>query len=205
MKALYAYFRTRPPVRATPPANTIPFPLNIRALQKGWKIVFFRNGRYQNDQSKSAEWNRGAYLTEGLSDCGGCHTPRNVLGAEKARDAYAGAVIEDWIAPALTEANPSPVPWTQDELFSYLRTGGRCPLPRQGNRALRTQQSKPACGEPITRGQGPANRDTLSSQLRSILRFAPNTGIWASTASLPPLLQHRPPHMPLRSDQPQVA
>jgi hypothetical protein len=44
VKALYAFFMTRPPVRATAPANTIPFPLNIRALQEGWKIVFFRNG-----------------------------------------------------------------------------------------------------------------------------------------------------------------
>jgi hypothetical protein len=51
VKALYAYFMTRPPVRATAPANTIPFPLNIRALQEGWKIVFFRNGRYQNTSS----------------------------------------------------------------------------------------------------------------------------------------------------------
>jgi mono/diheme cytochrome c family protein len=123
VKALYAYFMTQPPVRATPPANTIPFPLNVRALQEAWKILFFRSGRYRTDPSKSAKWNRGAYLSEGLSDCGGCHTPRNLLGAEKARDAYAGAVIEDWIAPALTEANPSPVPWTQDELFSYLHTG----------------------------------------------------------------------------------
>jgi mono/diheme cytochrome c family protein len=114
---------TLPPVRATAPSNTLLFPLNIRILQEGWKILFFRSGRYRADPSKSAEWNRGAYLAEGLSDCGGCHTPRNLLGAEKASDAYAGAIVEDWIAPALTEANPSPVPWTQDELFSYLRTG----------------------------------------------------------------------------------
>jgi mono/diheme cytochrome c family protein len=123
IKALYAYVMTRPPVSATVPANTIPFPLDIRAFQEGWKILFFRSGRYQPDPSKTAEWNRGAYLAEALSDCQGCHTPRNPLGAEKTEDAYAGAVIEDWIAPALTEANPSPVPWTQDELFSYLRTG----------------------------------------------------------------------------------
>jgi mono/diheme cytochrome c family protein len=123
VKALYAYLMTRPAISATVPANTIPFPLNIRALQKGWKILFFRSGRYRTDRSKGAEWNRGAYLAEALSNCGGCHTPRNRLGAEKTKDAYAGAVIEDWIAPALTEANPSPVPWTQDELFSYLRTG----------------------------------------------------------------------------------
>src|ERR1700693_4287482 len=123
VKALYAYLMTRPPVRATVPANTIPFPLNIRAFQEGWKILFFRSGRYRPDPSKGAEWNRGAYLAEALSDCGGCHTPRNSLGAEKIRDAYAGAVVDGWIAPALTEANPSPVPWTQDELMSYLRTG----------------------------------------------------------------------------------
>jgi mono/diheme cytochrome c family protein len=123
VKALYAYLMTRPPVRATVPANTIPFPLNIRVFQEGWKILFFTNGRYRPDSSKGAEWNRGAYLAEALSDCGGCHTPRNALGAEKTRDAYAGYVIDGWIAPALTEANPSPVPWTQDELMSYLRTG----------------------------------------------------------------------------------
>jgi mono/diheme cytochrome c family protein len=123
VKALYAYVMTRPPVRAPALANTLPFPLNIRAFQEGWKILFFRSGRYQPDTSKSAEWNRGAYLAEGLSHCGGCHTPRNLLGAEKVKDAYAGAVIEDWIAPALTDANPSPVPWTQSELFSYLRSG----------------------------------------------------------------------------------
>jgi mono/diheme cytochrome c family protein len=123
VSALYAYLMTRPPVNALPPANTIPFPLNIRALQEGWKLLFFRSGRYQPNDSKSAEWNRGAYLAEGLSHCGGCHTPRNWLGAEKLKDAYAGAVVDDWIAPALTRSNPSPAPWTQDELFSYLRSG----------------------------------------------------------------------------------
>ncbi len=123
VKALYAYLMTRPAVRATVPANTIPFPLSIRAFQEGWKILFFRSGRWRPDSSKSSEWNRGAYLAEALSDCGGCHTPRNLLGAEKTSDAYAGAVIDDWIAPALTEDNPSPVPWTQTELVSYLRSG----------------------------------------------------------------------------------
>ena len=123
VQALYAYLMTRPPVRAAATTNTVPFPLNIRLLQEGWKILFFRSGRYQPDTSKSAEWNRGAYLAEGLSHCGGCHTPRNALGAEKAKDMYAGAAIDDWIAPALTDENPSPVPWTQPEMFGYLRTG----------------------------------------------------------------------------------
>ena len=121
--ALYAYLMTRPPVSATVPANTVPFPLNIRALQQGWKILLFKSGRYQKDPSKSKEWNHGAYLAEAVADCSGCHTPRNALGGEKIRNAYAGALVDGWIAPALTDANPSPIPWIEDELFTYLRTG----------------------------------------------------------------------------------
>ncbi|MEA2728295.1 MAG: hypothetical protein QOF70_2770 [Acetobacteraceae bacterium] len=123
VKAVYAYIMTRPPVSTSPPPNTIPFPLNIRIFQEGWKLLFFRSGRYQPDTTKTAEWNRGAYLAEGLSHCGGCHTPRNTLGAEKVHDAYAGDMVDGWVAPTLTDANPSPVPWTQGELFSYLRSG----------------------------------------------------------------------------------
>jgi mono/diheme cytochrome c family protein len=59
----------------------------------------------------------------GLSHCGACHTPRNLLGAEKAHDAYAGAVVDNWIAPPLTAANPAPAPWTREELHDYLRKG----------------------------------------------------------------------------------
>lgn len=120
---LYAYLMTRPPISATAPKNTVWFPLNVRLLQEGWKILFFKSERYRPDLSKSAEWNRGAYLAEGLADCGGCHTPRNALGGVKVRAAYSSAVVDNWIAPPLTQSNPSPIPWSKDELFSYLRTG----------------------------------------------------------------------------------
>src|SRR5215470_17690632 len=123
VQALYAYFMTRRPVHAPPRPNGIPFPFNIRYLQAGWKLLFFRPGRFEPDVTKSAEWNRGAYLALGLSHCGACHTPRNLLGAEKRNNAYGGAVIDNWFAPPLTAANPAPAPWTQDELYDYLRTG----------------------------------------------------------------------------------
>jgi mono/diheme cytochrome c family protein len=58
-----------------------------------------------------------------LSHCGACHTPRNLLGAEKLGNAYGGAVIDNWVAPPLTAANPAPAPWTREELYDYLRTG----------------------------------------------------------------------------------
>ena len=123
LKALYAYLMTRPAVSHTVPENTIPLLLKIRALQEGWKILFFRSARFQTIPSKSDEWNRGAYLANALSDCTGCHTPRNALGAEESRHPYAGSLVEGWVAPPLTDFNPSPVPWTQDDLFAYLRTG----------------------------------------------------------------------------------
>ncbi|MGA8528441.1 MAG: c-type cytochrome [Acidobacteriaceae bacterium] len=123
IQALYAYLMTRRPVSATVPPSTLPFPLSVRLFQEGWKLLFFRNRRYQANPSKTAEWNRGAYLSEALSDCGGCHTPRNALGGEEMHHVYAGTVVDGWIAPALTDANPSPLPWTEDALFRYLRTG----------------------------------------------------------------------------------
>src|ERR1700720_2828654 len=96
VKALYGYLLTRPAVSSTAPANTIPWPLQIRPLQEGWKILFFRSRRFQPDPSKSADWNRGAYLANALSDCAGCHTPRNVFGAEESRQPYVGSLIEGW-------------------------------------------------------------------------------------------------------------
>lgn len=123
VSALYAYFMTREPVRAAARKNDLPFPLNIRALQAGWKMLFFRPGRFEADPHRSADWNRGAYLAEGLGHCGACHTPRNWLGAEKRGKAYDGALIDGWIAPPLSAANPSPLAWSEDELFAYLRSG----------------------------------------------------------------------------------
>jgi len=123
VQALYAYFMTRAPVHALAPETSIPFPFNIRYLQAGWKLLFFRPGRFEPDATKDAEWNRGAYLALGLSHCGACHTPRNLLGAEKPGSIYGGALIDNWIAPALNAANPAPAPWTREELYDYLRTG----------------------------------------------------------------------------------
>jgi mono/diheme cytochrome c family protein len=123
VEALYAYFMTRQPVHSSPRTNGLPFPLNIRYLQAGWRLLFFRSGRFEPDPEKNADWNRGAYLAEGLGHCGACHTPRNFLGAEKSDAAYSGAPIDNWFAPPLTAANPDPAPWTERELDDYLHKG----------------------------------------------------------------------------------
>jgi mono/diheme cytochrome c family protein len=125
VRALYAYLMTRPPVNLAPPANTVPFPLNIRAMQWGWKLLFFHPGVYRPDSAKSETWNRGAYLSDGLAHCAACHSPRNSLGASKTGSyAYTGGMVDGWFAPALTAANTAPLPWTEEELYGFLRTGG---------------------------------------------------------------------------------
>jgi mono/diheme cytochrome c family protein len=92
-------------------------------LIAGWKLLFLRRDTYHPDSSKSAEWNRGAYLVEGLAHCGACHTPRNALGAERAGAPFAGGDVENWRAYAINADSPSPVPWDADALFAYLRNG----------------------------------------------------------------------------------
>jgi mono/diheme cytochrome c family protein len=121
--ALYAYLMTRPPVHAPARANELPFPLDQRFVIAGWKLLFLRHGAWQPDGAKSAEWNRGAYLVEGLAHCGACHTPRNVLGAERRGVQFTGGEVDNWHAYAINSASPSPVPWDADALFAYLRDG----------------------------------------------------------------------------------
>jgi mono/diheme cytochrome c family protein len=121
VRAVYAFVMTREPVRAETPSNQVLFPFNIRGLIGVWKRLFFERGRFQPDPAQSAEWNRGAYLVEGVGHCGACHTPRNFLGAERKTKFMAGGEAEDWHAPALNASSPAPVPWTAEQIYRYLR------------------------------------------------------------------------------------
>ncbi|MGE5522259.1 MAG: c-type cytochrome [Rhodospirillaceae bacterium] len=123
LAALYAYLMTREPVRTETPANKLGFPFNIRPLLAGWKLLYLDRTSFASDTQQSAEWNRGAYLAQGLAHCGACHTPRNRMGAEKEDELYAGGEIEGWHAPALNGSAPAPAPWTAERLYTYLRTG----------------------------------------------------------------------------------
>lgn len=124
LQALYAYLMSQPAVSAPTPEAKMAFPFNIRPLMAGWNALFLKPGQMEADPARSAQWNRGAYLVEGLGHCGACHTPRNALGAEKTGAAYlAGGMVDGWEAPALTALSSAPIPWTEEALYSYLRTG----------------------------------------------------------------------------------
>ena len=123
LQALYAYLMAQPATVAPRKANDLRFPFNIRPLLAGWNALFHTATPFVPDPAKSGQWNRGAYLVEGLGHCGACHTPRNLLGAERASAYLAGALAEGWEAPPLAALSHAPIPWTEDELFAYLRHG----------------------------------------------------------------------------------
>ena len=123
LQALYAYLMAQTPVRAENRKPALMFPFNWRPLMAGWNALFHRAEVFEADTRQSAEWNRGAYLVEGLGHCSACHSPRNALGAEKASAYLAGGFAEGWEAPPLTSLSHAPIPWSEDELFAYLRSG----------------------------------------------------------------------------------
>jgi len=142
--ALYAYLRSLKPVNYTPPANKMSFPFSVRSLLGIWNWMFFEPGRYTPSPSHSAEWNRGAYLTQSLGHCGACHTPRNIFGGERNSEALTGgefleeiadevvndkitpmdeSTVRPWSAANLTSAASGLGAWPLEAIAAYLKTG----------------------------------------------------------------------------------
>jgi mono/diheme cytochrome c family protein len=122
--AIRAYLATLTPVRNTPPPPQLRFPLNYRVVMRGWNWLFFKPGTFEKNPQKSEEWNRGAYLVEGAAHCGACHTPKNVFGADKRRQAYGGGPVDGWFAPRLDGAERSGLKsWSVEDIVEYLQSG----------------------------------------------------------------------------------
>ncbi|MBZ2209508.1 cytochrome c [Massilia soli] len=124
--ALYAYFRTIKPVNQPNRAHGLAFPYNQRVLLAFWRTLYFTPGQFQPQPSRGAEWNRGAYLVQGLGHCSACHSARSALGGSLAQDGLGGALMPGalWYAPALSS---DPVTglgdWPEAELARLLKTG----------------------------------------------------------------------------------
>jgi mono/diheme cytochrome c family protein len=124
--AIFAYLRSVPAVHAPNRPNELRFPYNNRSLILGWRTLFFQEGEYQPDKTKSDEWNRGAYLVQGLGHCSMCHTPINALGGSSESRAFEGGLIpmQDWYAPSLTSNKEAGLgEWSIEEISDLLRTG----------------------------------------------------------------------------------
>jgi mono/diheme cytochrome c family protein len=122
--AIRAYLNTIPAVYNPVDANQLPFPFDIRASMLVWDRLFFAPGTFQPNPNKSAEWNRGAYLAEGLTHCGMCHTAKNFLGGDRTDQSLRGYALQGWFAPDITnDARRGLGGWSVDEIVEYLKTG----------------------------------------------------------------------------------
>ena len=122
--AIRSYLATLAPVANTQPAPELRWPLNYRVLMRLWNFAFFRPGIFEPDQNKSAEWNRGGYLVEGIAHCGACHTPKNFVGAEKQNARFTGSVVEGWFAPRLDGTDRGGLKsWSVEDIAEYLGSG----------------------------------------------------------------------------------
>ncbi len=124
VQAIRAYLATVPPVQNPVATNQLPFPFSIRTGMRGWDALFFRPGEFKEDKGKSPEWNRGAYLVTGPGHCGACHTPKNMLGADKNSEALQGSQVQGWFAPDITNDQVRGLgTMSGDDIVSLLKTG----------------------------------------------------------------------------------
>ena len=130
--SLYLYMKTIEPVAAPAKTNELDFPYSLRVGLRAWNKLFHQPNTYVQEAAQSAEWNRGAYLVQGITHCGACHTPRNFLGAERSDLALTGGVMFDevrrgkyreWSAVNLTPAKTGLGHWDADSIVAYLTKG----------------------------------------------------------------------------------
>jgi len=124
--AIYAYLMSVPPVRQRNRPHELRFPFNKRELLVGWRALYFKEGEYVADKSKSAQWNRGAYLVEGLGHCAMCHTAINALGGSSESKAFEGGMIpnQNWYAPSLTSNREAGLGhWSEKDIGDLLQVG----------------------------------------------------------------------------------
>lgn len=124
--AIFAYLQSIPAAADANRPHALRFPYSTQAALGVWRALFFAPGAPQPEPAQSAEYNRGAYLVNGLGHCTACHTPRNALGATTEGRAFSGGLIpvQNWYAPALNAAHEAGVKeWRTEDVAALLKTG----------------------------------------------------------------------------------
>jgi mono/diheme cytochrome c family protein len=122
--ALFAYFRSLAPQRQPNTPHALDFPYNQQALLAGWRLLYFKPASFTPQPARGLEWNRGAYLVEGLGHCSACHSTRNRFGATG--DTLSGGQIPTlgWYAPTLTASGEAGLGDSDKEhIVALLATG----------------------------------------------------------------------------------
>ncbi len=122
--AIKTYLDTLPAVQQRNIPPELPWPLSVRSVLPAWNALYFEEGTFRGDPRQSAQWNRGAYLVEGLGHCGACHTPKSVLGGPKKDEFLEGGFGEHWYASSLTgDLRDGLGAWSRQDIVEYLKTG----------------------------------------------------------------------------------
>ena len=123
--ALFDYLRSLPPVHKPNRQHRLRWPYNTQAALAVWRALYFRPGQLVDDPSRTPEWNRGAYLVQGLGHCGACHTARNALGGvREAMDLLGGLIpMQNWYALARSPSEAAVADWPLDDVVQLLATG----------------------------------------------------------------------------------
>lgn len=124
--AIFAFLRSQAAVRQPNKLHGLRWPFNTQAALAVWRALYFTPGPYAPDPARSAQWNRGAYLVNGLGHCSACHTRRNALGASADMLDLSGGLIpmQNWYAPALNSSAEAGVSeWPVEHVVRMLQTG----------------------------------------------------------------------------------
>jgi mono/diheme cytochrome c family protein len=150
--AIRAWLETLDPVSERIETNRLPFPFRLRASMVVWNGLNFSAGEYQSDPAHSAEWNRGAYLVNGLGHCGACHTPKNLLGGDRSGQPLSGAVLQGQYATPLDgDVRTGLGGWQIEDIVSYLKTGWGAGQAAAGSMALVVADSTSQLSDPDLR------------------------------------------------------
>ena len=121
--ALYAYTMSIPAIPVANRANTGVFVLPVRPFMNVWTLLNFPDRTAPQDDRRSAAWNRGAYLVEGLAHCGACHSPRNIMMGVEFSRALQGGEVDGAAVPDITAATLAKRGFDVPTLSAYLATG----------------------------------------------------------------------------------
>ncbi len=124
--AIFTYLMSVPPVKQVNRPHELRFPFNNRDLLIGWRTLYFKEGTYEPIAARSVEWNRGAYLVQGLGHCAMCHTAINALGGSSESKAFEGGMIpnQNWYAPSLTSNREAGLgDWKIEDIVDLLQVG----------------------------------------------------------------------------------
>ena len=160
VRDLFVYLKTLPPVSGKVRDHDVPFPFNIRRNVGIWKLMFMDTRLFATDQSRPAQWNRGAYLVNTFGHCAECHSPRNLLGGIVSSQRFAGgpnAEGEGWV-PNITQKGIDD--WSQKDIAYFLETGMTPDNDTAGGAMVRVIRN--------TSQLPPQDRDAIADYIKSL-------------------------------------